>query len=231
MIRLRSLLTVASFLALGILHAQEALPELDAVPSGGEIVEVAKSGVIFKTAEGGYGLLPWAKVPETEKSVLTQRFRDQVRNAMADAYRVKGTVFHAVAEGIIVQIDLTDEAAEIGFEGGAEVLTNGLVLIQDLPKDTPVGAGATIDAVGYRIGTYRFNMGIAVKEIPHLTAVLPDWTGEMEWTNAEGKVMTARLVGVKEGKGLFERSGQRFLVPIESLDAEGQERAAEIAEK
>jgi len=70
-----------------------------------------------------------------------------------------------------------------------------------------------------------------VKEIPYLTIAKPLWAMEQEWKNITGEIMHARLLGLKDGKGLFEKGGQRFVYEVGKLDEESQKRVAEIAKK
>ena len=183
-----------------------------------EMVEISKEGVIYKTEGGEHVTLPWA------------RHKEGLMNAVYDAYVVKGSVFHVNQDGVIIQVSQED-APDPPYLNGAKVMTSGLVLIKDLPRDMPRGEGAPIDVVAYKRQTYTFDMGIAVKEIPYMTVAYPMWAREQEWENVDGQMMAARLIASKDGKCLFEKGGKTFVYPLDKLTADAQKRVAEYQER
>lgn len=196
-----------------------------------ELTDVSREGVIFKVEDGSYVTLPWAETTSAQQSVVKTKFAEGLSNALYDAHYVKGTVFQVIPDGVIIQIDLQEDYAGPEFKNGARVLTSGLVIIKDLPTSVPQGEGAPIEIVAHKRQSYTYNLAIAAKEIPLLTMAKPLWGQEQEWKNTDGQSMYARLVAVKENKGMFEKGGKRFIYELSNLDDEGQKRAAGIAEK
>lgn len=236
MIFLRWSFCAGIFLALSLpgplAQAGETITVAGKTHVNAEMVDAAPGGAAFKTEEGEIVILPWAELSAGQLSAIKAKFPLAIQNAKYEAYRVKGSIFHVVEEGgHIVQISLGDEEIPYEFKEGAVVPKSGLVFIRDIPTSVPQAVGAEIEIVAHRRQTYTFNMGIAVKEIPYLTVAKPLWGMEQEWINADGKKMYARLVAVKDDKGLFEKGGKTFVYPLTDLDEEGRKRAGEIAEK
>jgi len=196
-----------------------------------EMTDVSRDGIIFKAEDGSYVTLPWADVTAAQLSAVKAKFAGALENALYDAHYVKGTVFQVSPDGVIIQIDLEEGYAGPEFKNGARVLTNGLVIVKDLPTNLPQGEGAAIEITAHKRQTYTYDMGIAAKEIPLLTMAKPLWGQEQEWKNTDGQSMHAKLVAVKDDKGMFEKGGKRFVYDLANLDDEGRKRAAEIAEK
>jgi hypothetical protein len=196
-----------------------------------EMTEVSRDGIIFKAEDGSYVTLLWADVSAAQLSAVKVKFAGALENALYDAHYVKGTVFQVSPDGVVIQIDLDEEDTGPEFKNGARVLTNGLVIVKDLPTNLPQSEGASIEITAHKRQTYTYDMGIAAKEIPLLTMAKPLWGQEQEWKNTEGQSMYAKLVAVKDDKGMFEKGGKRFVYDLANLDDEGRKRAAEIAEK
>ena len=196
-----------------------------------EMTDVSRDGIIYKAEDGSYVTLPWADVSTAQLSVVKTKFAGALENALYDAHYIKGTVFQVSPDGVIIQIDLAEGYTGPEFKNGARVLTNGLVIVKDLPTNIPQGEGAPIEITAHKRQTYTYDLGVAAKEIPLLTMARPLWGQEQEWKNTEGQSMHAKLVAVKEDKGMFEKGGKRFVYDLANLDDEGRKRAAEIAEK
>ena len=196
-----------------------------------ELTDVSRDGIIFKIEDGSYVTLPWADTTAAQLSTVKAKLPEALGNALYDAHYVKGTVFQITPDGVIIQIDLLEGYSGPEFKNGARVLTSGLVIVKDLPTNIPQGEGAAIEITAHKRQTYTYNLSIAAKEIPLLTVAKPLWGQEQEWKNTDGQAMYARLVAVKEKKGMFEKGGKRFIYDLSSLDEDGRKRAAEIAEK
>lgn len=196
-----------------------------------ELTDVSREGIIFKTEDGSYVTLPWAETTAVQVSAVKAKLPDALSNALYDAHYVKGTVFQVTPDGVIIQIDLVEDYKGPEFKNGARVLTHGLVIVKDLPGNVPQGEGAPIEITAHKRQTYTYDLAIAAKEIPLLTFAKPLWGQEQEWKNTDGQAMIAKLVAVKDNKGMFEKGGKRFIYDLTHLDAEGRERAAGIAEK
>jgi hypothetical protein len=199
--------------------------------SNTEMVDLSREGLIFKCEDGTYVTLPWADTSAAQLSAAKAKHPAAFGNALYDAHYVKGTVFQVGPDGVIIQITLQEDYAGPECKEGARVLHSGLVIVKDLPTSIPQSEGAEIEIVAHKRGSYTYDLAIATKEIPLLTMAKPLWSLEQEWENTDGKAMFARLVAVKDKKGMFEKGGQRFIYDLSELDADGQKRAAEIAEK
>jgi len=195
------------------------------------MVEVCREGIIYKTKGDGFVTLPWAEINESQTRTLKSKFKDSLMNAVFRGYFVKGTVFQVNKDGVVIQIDTLDEEPEPYCREGAEILTNGLVIIKDLPDDMPREEEAEIEIIAYQYLTYTFDIGIAAKEIPYLTVEKPLWGREQEWKNIDGKTMVARFIAMKNGICIFERGGKQFEYPLEKLDEAGKTRAGEYQKK
>ncbi len=195
------------------------------------MTEVCREGVIYKTKEDGFVTLPWAELTESQEKTLKSKFKDALLNSMYRGYYVKGTVFHVSEDGVVIQIDAQTEEPEPYTRDGAEILTDGLVFIKDLPENIRREEDAEVEIVAYKFQTYTFDIGIAAKEIPYLTVAIPKWGQEQEWTNTEGRVMEAKFIALQRGICFFEKGGKQFEYPLEKLDEEGQNRAAEFQKK
>jgi hypothetical protein len=196
-----------------------------------EVTDVSRDGVIYKVENGTFVTLPWADTTAAQLSAVRAKFPGAMENALYDAHYVKGSVFQVNADGVVIQIDLDEGDTGPEFKNGARVLTNGLVIVKDLPTNIPQGEGAPIEITAHKRQTYTYDMGIAAKEIPLLTMAKPLWGQEQEWKNTEGQSIYAKLVAVKGDKVMFEKGGKRFVYDLANLDDEGRKRAAEIAEK
>jgi hypothetical protein len=196
-----------------------------------EMVELCREGLIYKTEEGSYVTLPWATVSAPQLSAARTKMGASFENALYDAHFVKGTVFQKRSDGVVIQVEIPEEHKAIGYKNGAKVLESGLVIVRDLPTSLPQEEGAAVEIVAHKRGTFTYDLGIAAKEIPLLTVAKPLWGMEQEWKNQEGKAMVAKLVAVKDTKGMFEKGGKRFIYDLTQLDADGRKRAADIAEK
>jgi hypothetical protein len=226
-----SVLSVAFLLGMFTVNAGETITVAGADHRNAEWVDVCREGLIYKTEAGEYVTLTWAEATPAQVSGARTKKPEAFDHALYDAYWVKGTVFQVKPDGVIIQVEIPEEHKEIGYKDGAKILENGLVIVKDLPTTIPQGEGAAIEIVAHKRGTFTFDLAIAVKEIPLLTVAKPLWAIEQEWKNTEGKAMFARLIAVKESKGMFEKGGQRFIYDLTQLDADGQQRAAEVAEK
>lgn len=195
------------------------------------LTEVCREGVIYKTKEDGFVTLPWAELTESQKKSLKSKLKDSLLNSMYRGYYVKGTVFHVSDDGVVIQVETLDEEPEPYCRDGAEILTGGLVIIKDLPADFPTKEDAEVELVAYKFQTYTFDEGEAAKEIPYLTASVPLWGQEQEWKNADGQVMVAKFIAMKKRICFFEKGGKQFEYPLEKLDEEGQNRAADYQKK
>lgn len=196
-----------------------------------EMVELCREGLIYKTEEGSYVTLPWASVSAPQLSAARAKMGASFDNALYDAHLVKGTVFQKRPDGVVIQVEIPEEHKAIGYKGGAKILESGLVIVRDLPTNLPQEEGAAVEIVAHKRGTFTYDLGIAAKEIPLLTVAKPLWGMEQEWKNQEGKAMVAKLVAVKDTKGMFEKGGKRFIYDLTQLDADGRKRAADIADK
>lgn len=197
-----------------------------------ELVEVCKDGAVYRVeGESSFVTLPWAGLSASQLAAVKAKFSGAMENAKFDACLVKGTVFQITPDGVVVQIDLVEDESGPEFQNGARVLRNGLVIIEDLPGADRLEDGAPVETVAHKQRTFTYDMGIAAKEIPFLTVAKPLWGMEQEWKNTSGQVMTAKLLAVKESKGMFEKAGKRFIVELSSLDEDAQTRAREVEEK
>lgn len=196
-----------------------------------EMVEVGPDGAIYETEGGEYVTLPWLALSPAQVSAIKARFPEAIENAMFEAHFIKGTVFQATSDGVIIQIDIPEREKGPPAKNGAVVPTSGLVIVRDLPTSIPQGEGVDIEIKAYKRQSYTYDMGIAAKEIPLLTVARPIWGQEQEWVNEDGKKMYARLIAVKDGKGMFEKAGKTFVYELSKLDEDAQKRAAAIAEK
>ena len=196
-----------------------------------EWTDLCREGLIYKTESGEYVTLPWDSATPAQISGARAKMPQAFDNALYDAHYVKGTVFQVKPEGAIIQVEIPEEHKAVGYKEGAKILESGLVIVKDLPTSIPQGEGAEIEFVAHKRGTFTYDLGIAVKEIPLLTFARPLWAIEREWKNQEGQAMHARLIAVKDNKGMFEKGGKRFIYDLSQLDPDGQKLAAEIAEK
>lgn len=196
-----------------------------------EWTEVSREGLIYKTEEGAYVTLPWSAATPAQISGARAKKPVAFDNALYDAHYVKGTVFQVKPDGVIIQVEIPDEHKDVGYKDGAKILENSLVIVKDLPTSIPQGEGVPIEIVAHKRGTFTFDLAIAVKEIPLLTVAKPLWAIEQEWKNQQGQSMHARLIAVKESKGMFEKGGKRFIYDLTQLDDDGRKLAAEVAEK
>lgn len=212
-------------------EAGETITVEGATHRNAEMVEVAPTGAVYETEGGEFVILPWADLSSAQLSSVKAKFPGAIENAMFEAHFIRGTVFQVNEDGVVIQVSLPEEESGPGFRNGAVVLTSGLVIVKDVPTSVPQGEGATIEIVANKRSTYTYDMGIAAKEIPYLTVAKPLWGQEQEWTNSGGQKMHARLIAVKDGKGLFEKGGKRFPYDLSSLDEESRKRAAEVAAK
>lgn len=198
--------------------------------AGESIVEISNEGAIYESDSGSHRTVAWEKLSPVEKNTIRTKHNTELVNAICDARYVKGTVFHANKDGVVVQIDLTDE--EFGIEGyhqGARVLKGGIILISDLPLDVPRSTGDPINVIAYFKEKSTFDMGIAAQEIEHLTTAKPDWFSVTDWTNSAGATMQAKLLGVSpEGKVLFLKNGKRMVITLSQLDAASQAKAKKV---
>ncbi len=201
-----------------------------------EIVELTRDGVVYQSGDtDDLHVVPWAQLTAVQQDVLRKQHNKALVNAICDARYVKGSVFEANKDGVIVQIDIPESDDEKGIEGyrnGAKVLKGGSILVSDLPTDVPRGSGAPIELILYYKEKYDFTLGpLGSTEVEHLTYSLPEWFQETDWKNAAGATMKARLLGVKGDKALFLKGGQRMLLNLSQLDAASQTKAKEIQAK
>lgn len=225
-------LSLLSLIALtGYLFGGETITVDGTTYTNAEMVEISPDGPAYQTEEGEIVILPWTGLSEAQLSTIKVKYPDAINNAMYEAYYIKGFVFHVSDDGHIIRISVEDGEERLEYKNGAIAPLSGLVLIKDIPTSVPQGEGAEIEIYAHKRKTYTFNIGIAVQEIPYLTVARPMWGMEQEWINTDGKKMYARLVAVKDGKGLFEKGGNRFVYELDKLDSDAQARAKEIAEK
>jgi hypothetical protein len=225
------LLSGLSLVASSLAEAGETINVAGTEHRNAEWVDVCREGLVYKTEAGAYVTLAWDDATQAQVSGARTKKPEAFDHALYDAYWVKGTVFQVKPDGVIIQVEIPEEHKEIGYKDGAKILENGLVIVKDLPTSIPQGEGAAIEIVAHKRGTFTFDLAIAVKEIPLLTVAKPLWAIEQEWKNTQGQAMFARLIAVKEIKGMFEKGGKRFIYDLTQLDADGQKRAAEVAEK
>lgn len=228
---MRAILLLLFLAAIPAARAGETIKVAGTDHRNAEWVDVCREGLIYKTEEGAFVTLTWDSATPAQVTAARTKKPEAFEHALYDAYWVKGTVFQVKPDGVIIQVEIPEEHKEIGYKDGAKILENGLVIVKDLPTSIPQGEGAPIEIVAHKRGTFTFDLAIAVKEIPLLTVAKPLWALEQEWKNQEGQVMHARLIAVKENKGMFEKSGKRFIYDLSQLDADGQKRAGEVAEK
>lgn len=195
------------------------------------MADVCREGIIYETKEHEFVTLPWAELTDVQKKSLKAQKKEALMNALFHAYYVKGTVFQANRDGVIVQIDAQEKDPEPYCRNGAEILTGGLVILKDLPSDIPRGEGDKIEIVAYKFKTYTFDLGIAAKEIPYLTVLKPLWGREQEWKNGDGQTMVARFVAIRKRVVFFEKEGKQFEYPLDKLDEASRKRAEEYQEK
>ncbi len=198
-----------------------------------EMDDVEPTGVRYKTEEGKFVVLPWTQLNETQLKTVKGRFQEGMQNLVLGAYAVIGTVFQLKDGDVIVQIS-TEEAGAIegDYRNGAKVLKAGLVMIRNPTSEISRSLDDEVDAVAYFKGEMKFSMGFSLEsDIPVLTGHPPEWSLEREWKNLEGKVMKARLVAVKAGKGLFMMNGKQFVYPLDQLAPEARAEAEEIQKK
>lgn len=226
-----SVLVVALLLGGYSTNAGETITVAGTEHRNAEWVDVCREGLIYKTEAGTYVTLTWDDATPAQVSGARTKKPEAFDHALYDAYWVKGTVFQVKPDGVIIQVEIPEEHKEIGYKDGAKILENGLVIVKDLPTSIPQGEGAAIEIVAHKRGTFTFDLAIAVKEIPLLTVARPLWAIEQEWKNTQGQAMHARLIAVKESKGMFEKGGKRFIYDLTQLDPDGQKRAAEVADK
>lgn len=227
---LPSAASIFLFLAIPV-QGGETITVAGAEHRNAEWTEVCREGLIYKTASGEYVTLPWGSATPAQISGARAKMPQAFDNALYDAHYVKGTVFQVKPDGVIIQVEIPEEHKAVGYKEGAKILESGLVIVKDLPTTIPQGEGAEIEFVAHKRGTFTYDLGIAVKEIPLLTFARPLWAIEREWKNQDGQVMHARLIAVKENKGMFEKGGKRFIYDLSQLDEEGRKLAAEIAER
>lgn len=196
-----------------------------------EMVEVGPDGAIYRTVAGDYIVLPWEDLSPAQVSAIKADFPEAIENAIYGAYLIKGTVFQVNRDGVIIQVAIPETEKGPPARNGAVVPASGLVIVKDLPTSVPQGEGAEIEIMAHKRQTYTYDMGIAAKEIPLLTVARPIWAQEQEWVNVDGKKMYARLIAVKDGKGMFEKGGSTFIYELAKLDEEARARAGEIAKK
>lgn len=230
--RIRALLSVLfSAMLLSGAMAGETIRVGEIDYRNAEMVELCREGLIYKTGEGNYVTLQWASVTSAQLSAARAKMGASFDNALYDAHFVKGTIFQKRPDGVVIQVEIPEEHKLIGYKNGAKILESGLVIVKDLPSSVPQEEGAAVEIVAHKRGSYTYDLGIAAKEIPLLTVAKPLWGMEQEWKNQDGKAMVAKLVAVKETKGMFEKGGKRFIYDLTQLDADGRKRAADIAEK
>ncbi len=220
-----------SLVAFSLAGAGETITVSGTEHRNAEWVDVCREGLIYKTESGAFVTLTWDAATPAQVSGARTKKPEAFDHALYDAYWVKGTVFQVKPDGVIIQVEIPEEHKEIGYKDGAKILENGLVIVKDLPTAVPQGEGAAIEIVAHKRGTFTFDLAIAVKEIPLLTVAKPLWAIEQEWKNTQGQSMHAKLLAVKESKGMFEKGGKRFIYDLTQLDPDGQKRAAEVAEK
>lgn len=196
-----------------------------------ELLDLCREGLIYRSESGEFVTLPWAVASAAQISGAKSRMPDAFGNALYEARYVKGTVFQATPDGLVVQISLEEGGSGPGYREGAKIVESGLVLIKDFPTNLPQSEGVPVEIVAHQRGTHTFDLAIAAKEIPLLTVAKPAWALEQEWKNSDGQAMHARVVAVKDGKVMFEKGGQRFVYELEKLDDDARRRIGEIAER
>lgn len=226
-----SLLGLALLGLSGNLSAGETITVAGTTHRDAEMVEICREGAIYRVAAETFVTLPWDQLSDPQRNTVKAKFATAIPNALYEAVYVEGTVFQVTPDGVVIQVSLTSSTDSPGYKNGARILTSGLVIVRDLPTSVPQGEGAAVTLTGFQQRTFTYDMGIAVKEIPYLTIAKPLWAMEQEWKNITGEVMHARLLGLKDGKGLFEKGGKRFVYEVGKLDEESQKRVAEIAKK
>jgi hypothetical protein len=105
-------------------------------------------------------------------------------------------------------------------KGGVPIY-NGAVWI----KGVSSGENSEFDGVVWRDGFHEDDgrMLPAFSSSKPEPLEVPNVADERVWKNGDGKVMTASLKAVKDGKGLFySPKGKRFVYPVENLTAEDQ---------
>jgi len=215
----------------GLSSAGETITVAGTTHRDAEMVEICREGAIYRVEAETYVTLPWDQLTDPQRSTVKAKFAEAITNALYEAFYVEGTVFQVTPDGVVIQVTLSDASHGSGYKNGARILANGLIIVRDLPTSVPQGEGAAVSLTGFQQRTFTYDMGIAVKEIPYLTIAKPLWALEQEWKNTTGEVMHARLLGVKDGKGLFEKGGQRFVYELGRLDEESRGRADGIAKK
>jgi len=200
-----------------------------------ELTELTPDGVIYKSKDTGeLHTVPWDQLSTVQKNQITTRHYDALVNVICEARHIKGTMFSAVKEGVVVQINVIapDTVGTKGYLNGAKVLHGGSILVSDLPLNVPRGEGAPIEITGYFKERYMFDIVIGKTEIDHVTVARPAWFEESEWTSAEGSKMKARLLAISpDDKVLFLKNGQRVVLEMARLDSASQEKAREIQKK
>lgn len=204
-----------------------------------ELEGISEPGVIYKTPEG-FVTVPWADLNSFQKAAVHTRFMEPLENLRNRAVWIEGSVFEVTRDGVVVQINLdlkggneeagtekTNKPAE--WKNGAEVL-EGMVLIKDMKDSRVKKSGDPVAVICFKTGrTFTYEVGgfNLIKELPVLTEKKPEWIGDREWTNRDGKKLTARLVAVRDGKCLLHSNGKSFPYEIAQLSDADQALIAE----
>lgn len=193
-----------------------------------EMAEIGEPGVYFRIKGADYVVLPWDQLSGFQVETVKSRFRGALENLRDRAVQVEGTVFDRVEDGTIVKvaIDIDDGAgASLPYRDGAKV-AKGMVIIKDLQDQANRKNGDRISGVFYQVRTYTYQMGgfNLIKEIPYCTQARPEWARTREWTNTEGRKILARVIGVNEGRCIFDQGGGKTF-PYEIAKLSESDRA------
>ena len=173
---------------------------------------------------------------QVDKFMKGKAYFDQ--NAQERAW-IYGSASHVTADGFLVasseyslpqpKPNRNGEVREARkTKGGARVYT-GTVFV----KGMSTRENTNFDRVLWRDGWFENDLGrypAFVASKPQIR--LPNFAASREWTNSDGKKMTATLKQVKEGKGQFvSAKGKVFVYDLEKLSDADQEFIKEAQEK
>jgi hypothetical protein len=204
-----------------------------------ELEGVSETGAQYKTPEG-LVTVPWAELNGFQKAAVHTRFMEPLENLRSRAVWVEGSVFEVTRDGVVVQISLdlkggNEEASAEKVEkttewkNGAEVI-KGMIMVKDMKDSRVKKSGDPVAGIYFKTGrTFTYEVGgfNLIKELPVLTEKKPEWLGERDWSNRDGKKLKARLVAVRDGKCLLHSNGKSFPYEIAQLSDADQALIAE----
>lgn len=196
---------------------------------GAEFVSLVPEGMLYLVNEERT-ILPWTELTEFQRQKVSEQMAKDLYNVKTRAIYIEGEVFERRVDGLVVRINDNGDSDEttVDYKEGAKMAKN-IVFVTGHPNQADYQDDTPIKLVAYETGEeYEFDMGIAKKMVQTCSYDPPAWAAERQWTNKEGKSMTALLIGAKDGKGLFRMNGNDFPIRFDTLSEADQEIAAQF---